>query len=497
MTKNIPVRWSSLLRKSVAFSRGFNCLIVSIVFLVSIKEVTASERPNIIMVVSDDHGIDAMGAYGNPVIKTPHMDRLAAEGVRFTNAYCTSASCAASRSVILTGKYGHATGSYGHVHAFHHFSTFDTEKSLPVLLSEAGYTTARIGKYHVAPESVYRFDTALEADPRSTLEMADACEEVLNSDEPFFLYFCPDDPHRGHPFKPAVWSDANSFGNTPGGYPGEHTVVYDPAEVLVPRFLPDNQQSREEIAQYYQSVSRIDQGLGRLRELVAAAGKTENTIILYLSDNGMAFPGAKTTVYEPGIKLPFIVNDPRAAKKGVVNRAMITWADLTPTVLDFAGVETASDVFHGRSFRSVLEGSDVSGWDEVYAAHNFHEITMYYPMRVVRSGDYKLIWNIAFGLPYPFASDLWAASTWQSVHRVSGENFGNRKVANYLYRPQFELFDLSKDPDELINLASDLGHAAKLQELQDKIKAFQVKTLDPWQIMWANESQVQGTGVNL
>jgi len=438
-----------------------------------------------------------MGAYGNPVIKTPNMDKLAAEGVRFTNAYCTSASCAASRSVILTGLYGHATGSYGHVHAFHHFSTFDTVKSLPVRLNEAGYTTARVGKYHVAPESVYRFDTVIEANPRSTLEMADACDEVLSSEKPFFLYFCPDDPHRGHPFKPATWSDPNPFGNIPGGYPGEEVEIYDPAEVLVPRFLPDNQQSREEIAEYYQSVSRIDQGLGRLQSLLAAAGKAENTIIIYISDNGMAFPGAKTTVYEPGIKLPCIVKDPRTKVAGAVNEAMITWADLTPTVLDLAGIQFDSAAFHGRSFRAVLSGSGSEDWNEIYAAHNFHEITMYYPMRVVRSGDYKLIWNIAFGLPYPFASDLWAASTWQSINRVGGENFGNRKVEDYLNRAEFELFDLSTDPDELVNLAADSSHAEKLQTLKDKIKVFQVETSDPWQIMWENESQVQGTGVNL
>lgn len=471
--------------------------LIASIGLVSFSAAASSDRPNIILIVSDDHGMDAVGAYGNPVIKTPNMDRLAAEGVRFDNAYCTSASCAASRSVILTGLYGHATGSYGHVHAFHHFSTFDTVKSLPVRLNEAGYTTARVGKYHVAPESVYRFDTVLEANPRSTLEMADASEAVLNSEEPFFLYFCPDDPHRGHPFKPAVWSDPNPFGNTPGGYPGERVDTYDPAEVLVPNFLPDNQQSREEIAEYYQSVSRIDQGLGRLQELLTKAGKEDNTIIIYISDNGMAFPGAKTTVYEPGIKLPCIVKDPRAKSQGVVNDAMITWADLTPTLLDYAGVNFDPKTFHGRSFRSVLDGEESSGWDEIYAAHNFHEITMYYPMRVVRSGDYKLIWNIAFGLPYPFASDLWAASTWQSIHRVGNENFGNRKVDEYLNRAEFELFDLSIDPDELANLATDPAHAEKLEDLKDKIKAFQIKTRDPWQIMWANESQVQGSGVNL
>lgn len=473
-------------------------------WLISLVSVTlpvvtsaAEERPNIILFVSDDHGMDAMGAYGNTVIQTPEMDRLAAEGVRFTQAYCTSASCAASRSVILSGMYGHATGSYGHVHNFHHFSTFDDVISLPVMLTEAGYNTARVGKYHVAPEEVYKFDTVLEANPRSTAEMAEASADVIAGDEPFFLYFCPDDPHRGHPFTPENWDDPNSFGNRPEGYPGVTQQKYDPADVLVPNFLPDTKQTREEIAEYYQSVSRIDSGLGRLRELVAAAGKSDNTIIVYISDNGMAFPGAKTTVYEPGIKLPCIVMDPRSGNEGLVNDAMITWADITPTLLELAGVEVAESEFHGKSFRSVLGGEGTEAWSEILASHTFHEITMYYPMRVVRSGDFKLIWNIAHGLPYPFASDLWAASTWQSIHRAGNEYFGPRKVKDYLYRAEFELYDLVSDPDELVNLADMPEQADRLQMLKDKIKAFQIETRDPWQIIWGNQSQLQGTGVDL
>ncbi|MCK4753057.1 MAG: sulfatase-like hydrolase/transferase, partial [Planctomycetes bacterium] len=107
------------------------------------------KKPNIVLYVSDDHGLDALGCYGNPIIKTPNMDSLAAEGVRFTNAFCTSASCSASRSVILSGMYNHANGQYGHQHGYHHFVSFDKVKSLPVLLSEAGYRTARAGKLHV------------------------------------------------------------------------------------------------------------------------------------------------------------------------------------------------------------------------------------------------------------------------------------------------------------------------------------------------------------
>lgn len=461
------------------------------------SSIFAVDQPNIILFVSDDHGLDALGCYGNDVIKTPNMDQLAADGVRFTRAYCTSASCAASRSVILTGLYGHATGSYGHVHDYHHFSTFESVKSLPVMLETNGYTTARIGKYHLAPDSVYRFNSVLKADPRSTVEMADACKETIKSEKPFFLYFCPDDPHRGHPFKPKVWNEPNSFGNRAEGHPGVTATNYTPEQVIVPPFLPDTPECRAELAEYYQSVSRIDQGLGQLLSIIDKAGKSADTVVIYISDNGIAFPGAKTTLYEPGMKLPLIVKDPRTRHRGLVNEAMVTWADLAPTILDMAGADFDAKQFHGRSFAPILGNKSPSDWDEAYAAHNFHELTMYYPIRVVRDGDLKLIWNIAWRLEYPFASDLWASSTWQSIHRNEKPLFGKRKTKDYLFRSEFELYDLSTDPDELVNLSGHKQYAERLDELKAKLKAFQLRTKDPWQIMWDNETSVQGTGVGL
>ena len=467
------------------------------------KEIEASNdkdkknQTNIILFVADDHGLDAIGAYGNPVIKTPNIDKLASEGVKFTNAYCTSASCAASRSVILSGKFGHATGSYGHVHDYHHFSTYSRETSLPVIMKKAGYETARIGKYHVAPEKVYHFNTVLEADPRNTVEMAEACEDVLQSNKPFFLYFCTDDPHRGHPFEPEQWDVPNNFGNKKEGYKGVETITYKPEEVLVPSFLPDTKQTREEIAQYYQSVSRIDQGFGRLMKMLKDTGKDKNTIVIYISDNGMAFPGAKTTVHEPGIKLPCIVKDPTKNIKSVTNEAMISWVDLTPTILDMAKIAYKKEQFHGKSFNTILDKSKVDGWDEIYASHIFHEITMYYPMRVVRNKNHKLIWNIAWRLEYPFASDLWASSTWQSIYKNDIEYFGQKKVKDFLFRPEFELYDLEKDPNELENLAYKKEFESTLEMMKIKMKKFQTKTQDPWMIMWNHDASLQGSGVNL
>ena len=151
-------------------------------------------------------------------------------------------------------------------------------------------------------------------------------------------------------------------------------------------------------------------------QMLKESGKADNTIVIYISDNGMAFPGAKTTLYEPGKKLPCIIKDPFSQLKNTTSDAMISWVDLTPTILDMAQVETKGYSFHGRSFKDVLNAKEPEGWDEIYASHTFHEITMYYPMRVVREKNFKLIRNIAWRLEYPFASDLWAASTWQEVH---------------------------------------------------------------------------------
>ncbi len=444
---------------------------------------------NVVLFVADDHGLDA-GCYGNPVVQTPNLDRLAAEGTRFDSAFCTTSSCSASRSVILSGRYNHATGHYGHEHGYNHFSTYANVQTLPVLLTEAGYRTCRIGKYHVAPETVYHFEQEIKANPRSSVEMAEKCAAFVGQRDarPFFLYFCTTDPHRSgrtvteSPHKP------NAFGNKPEGYPGVKTIRYDPRQVLVPPFLPDTPECRAELAEYYQSVSRMDQGLGRLVQILKDAGVYEETLLIYISDNGIAFPGAKTTVYEPGIRLPCIVRKPHGKRPGQLCHAMITWADLAPTILDFCRVRPKKAAFHGRSFLAALDEESPPGFNEIYASHTFHEVTMYYPMRAVRGRQYKLIWNIAHPLPYPFASDLWAASTWQAA-LAKGRDFvyGRRTIEAYLKRPQFELYDLVGDPDEIHNLAGDAKYAAILGELQANLKSFQQRTRDPWLLKWTYE----------
>ena len=426
-----------------------------------------AQKPNVLLYVADDHGTDDAGCYGNPVIKTPGLDTLASEGTRFTHAFCTTASCSASRSVILTGLHNHATGQYGHEHRYNHFISFSDIKSLPVLLENTGYRTACAGKYHVAPESVYHFQQYIKEGPPVSLAETSKAFITADNNQPFFLYFCTTEPHR--PFL------------------REGSDTFDPKNVIVPSYLPDIPQCRSELAEYYGSVQRADKGLLRLIEILKETGRWDDTLIIYISDNGIAFPGAKTTVYEPGIRLPCVVRNPFAGKKGVATNAMVTWADITPTILDFAQALPEKPNFHGRSFLSVLEKENPQGWDEIYASHTFHEITMYYPMRVVRTRRYKLIWNIAHKLDYPFASDLWASSTWQAVLKSGDKVYGKRSIEAYIHRPRFELYDLQNDPHEIHNLADDTNHSQMLQELKEKLKAFQKRTKDPWILKWSYE----------
>ena len=469
--------------------------------------------------VTDDQSPIA-GCYGSPLIKTPHLDALASEGTRFTRAFATTASCSASRSVILTGLHNHANGQYGHVHDYHKFTTFEScsALSLPNQLRSLGYRTAHIGKLHVAPESVYQFDTYLQpkGGGHNTPLWVDACRPLFaeESEKPFFLCFWTNDPHRSGEEVASDPGDlkANRFGNpAPGAaYPETPEVTYDPSALPVPEFLPDTPECRRELAQYYQSVTRTDRALGALVAALKESGQYERTMILFTADHGMAFPGAKTTVYEAGLKVPFVVKMP-GVKGGLANDAMISHADITPTLVDVAGGydaakrgpknllpvrklgrgENAGPAFgryHGRSWRELLGREHGEDWDEVMASHTFHEIQMYYPMRAIRDRRYKLIWNIAAPLPYPFASDLWAASTWQAQFRKGMDApYGKRTVGSYIQRPAFELYDLAIDPAESRNLADDPAHADRLAAMKDELKRVQGATADPWKIKWRYE----------
>jgi N-sulfoglucosamine sulfohydrolase len=429
---------------------------------------------NVLLLIADDLGRHT-GAYGDKTARTPNLDRIAEEGVRFANAFCTTASCSASRSVILSGLHNHTNGHYGHAHAHHGFSYLPFVNPLPSLLKDAGYRTGVIGKLHVNPVERFRWDLNDQGKDRSVTDMAGRARAFLqaSADQSWYLHMGFGDPHRD---------------NRPGGfanrdYPGVKRTRFDPAKVPVPSFLPDNADTRKELAEYYEASNRLDQGLGMMLDLLRETGQLDKTLIIFISDNGMAFPNAKTGAYDAGVHLPMLVRSPSQTKRGLVNNAMVSWVDLAPTILDWAGAKRPDYELHGRSWLPVLEQENPSGWDEVYISHTFHEVTMYYPMRGVRTRRYKYLRNLFSELQFPFSTDLFASLTWQSL-RKAGETakLGRRPVSRYLHRPAEELYDITADPDEVNNLVESREHQQSLNQLRAQLQQFRERTGDPWLI---------------
>jgi N-sulfoglucosamine sulfohydrolase len=430
----------------------------------------AKRPPNVLLLIADDLGL-FIPSYGDPNAVMPHIEQTAREGVRFTNAFCTTASCSASRSVVLSGLYNHANGQYGHAHAEHHFAFLPEVRPLPRLLKDAGYATGYIAKLHVAPEDRFGWDLADPMGSRDVFRMAQVAKKFIQSagERPWYLHCGFHDPHRA----------GAGFANR--DWPQVTRLRLDPAKLKVPSFLPDNPEVRADLVEYYEACNRFDQGIGLMLDVLREAGQANNTLVLIMSDHGAPFPNGKTNAYDAGLRVPLIVRCPSLGQRGVVNEAMTNWADITPSILEWTGVKRPDYALHGRSWMPILGQSNAAGWDRVYFSHTFHEVIDYYPMRGVRTREYKYIRNLLPRVTYPHATDLWASRTWQSIRQQgAGAKVGKRPVERYLHREPEELYDVRRDPDEVVNLASSPEHSAVLKQLRDDTEQFRRNTGDPW-----------------
>jgi N-sulfoglucosamine sulfohydrolase len=331
---------------------------------------------NILLMIADDLG-RMTGCYGEPAIRTPHIDRLARQGTRFDMAFTSTASCSASRSVIFTGLHTHETGQYGLHHDHHHFMTFADVPTAPAILNAAGWHTGIIGKVHVGPEAVYPWATREESATRDVEWVADRARAYFGarkSDaQPFFLTIGFIDPHRDE--------TRGGFGNEAFG---ASDPVVSPDDVSVPPFLTDLPEVRRELADYYRSVHRLDRGVGLVLDALQAEGLEDDTLVVFLSDNGSPFLNSKTTLFDAGVHLPLILRRP-GQKPGIANPNLVSFTDILPTFLDVAGTSPDPGKRRGRSLLPILEAETLlPGWDRIFGSHTFHEITNYWPTRFLR-----------------------------------------------------------------------------------------------------------------
>lgn len=433
---------------------------------------------NVLLIVADDHGYD-LSCVGTAV-RTPALDRLAGEGTLFTEGYASVSSCSSSRATLYTGLYSHTNGMYGLAHDVHNFSLLEDVKTLPWMLKQHGYATALVGKLHVKPEAQLDYDAWLlpeRAGNRDVAAMGHAAGQWMRAQggKPFFLTMAYSDPHRA--------GDPSQFGNT-RDWPEVSRQRYRPDEVTLPPHLPDLPGVREDLAQYYEAVSRMDSGVDILLRELAASGHADDTLVIYLSDNGRPFPGAKDNLYREGIHLPLIVRAPGASRRGLHNRAMVSWIDITPTILDWAGVAPPAGYRYlplpGRSLLPILEQDNPTGWDEVFATHSFHEIDQYYPTRSLRTRRYSYFLNLQPSLRVPIASDVALSPSWKAITGTPGARLGRRTLDAFEHRPAEELYDLAADPDEVVNLAGEAAHAGTLDALRQQLAHWRTATRDPW-----------------
>lgn len=426
------------------------------------QPVTRQAAPlNVLLITADDLGLQ-VGCYGDPVAKTPHLDRLASRGMRFANAYVTQASCSPSRSSMLTGLYPHQNGQIGL--ANRGYSMQEGMITLPALLKKAGFRTGIIGKLHVSPETAFPFDVERKNTKATqhVRQVADVAGEFFSqpSPKPFFLMVNFFDPHR------TFFSQVDSIPRQP----------YTARTVKPFAFQGiDTPAQRDSIAGFYNGIGRVDEGVHRVLEKLRQSGQEGNTLVIFVGDNGPPFARAKASSYEAGIRVPLLLLWPGKTKPNTISNALISTVDLLPTVLESAGISVPANL-PGRSVSALLAGKKADWRQTLCTEFTAHTNLGYFPQRTIRNARYKLIINLLSDQPNPTLSvdrDIAYAASRNADGEVK------RVFDHFRKPPPEELYDLSADPNEFHNLAGKPAYKAVQDGLRKGLKTWQKATRDP------------------
>lgn len=397
-----------------------------------------SVQPNFVVFIADDAAWNDCGPYGNPMIKTPNINQLAEEGLVFENAFLTTSSCSPSRCSILTGRYPHSTGA-----PELHMPLPADQVLFAGELQKAGYYTVVAGKYHIgAPRS--EFDSIYGGGPSGCENWVRAMEN-RPKEKPFFMWLAAMDPHRAY-------------------QPNTIPVPHNPADVIVPPFLPDADSTRKDLALYYDEISRLDSYMGKVMQVLKEQGVDKNTLIIYMTDNGKPFPRCKTRMYDSGIKTPFIVRWPEKLQKGRT-AAMISSIDIAPTFCELAGVEI-SETFQGISFAPILDDYSAKTREFIVGEHNWHDYQAH--ERAIRNQQFLYIRNAFPELNASPPADAVGSLTYQEmiILEKSGKLDKNQLDCFIAPRSAEELYDVVKDPFQFNNLADDPNYAKELDKMR-------------------------------
>lgn len=422
-----------------------------------------SQRPNIVLLVSHDLGCH-VGPYGWAVSPCPHLNRLAAEAMRFDAHFVTSPGCSQSRSSLVTGRYPHSNGQFGLAHLGWELNR--DEVLLPAVLRDAGYQTVLFGIWHLHEWTLDGFTrlsddvSTQDSSPEGAAEVAapraaDWIRQHASAEQPFYLHVGFWETHR--PFC-GQDADSTSAAGTADAETGE-----------IPGYLPDTPATRRELADLHRSVSLVDAGVGRVLDALEEANLRDNTLVLFTADHGLPFPRAKGTLYDPGLQVAQLIRWPGRVVPDTAEKRLTSNVDVMPTLLEAAGISAPGRV-QGRSFLWMLDGNSpgANGPDAIYAEKTYHE--HYDPIRCLRTPRYKYIRNFAERPQLVMPSDVYNSPTRRSM---------TDDEAIWGPRPPEELYDLQADPHEMRDLALDEEHAAVRSQLCRRLADWMYQTGDP------------------
>ncbi len=438
------------------------CLVIGHWSLVICFAVGA-DTPNLVVFICDDLGSLDTQPYGATDVRTPNVQRLAGEGLKFTQAFVASPSCAPSRGALLTGLLPARNGAEPN-----HSRPREEIKKLPAYLQELGYEVASFGKVaHYGHGPFYHFDVVGGEGGGNYTGVGLAVEFLNNrqSEKPLALFVGTNWPH----------------------VPWPETSDYDPSAIKLPLEQIDTPLMRKWRSRYYTAVTKADDDFGQVLEAVERKLDARNTFVLFTSDHGAQLPFGKWNLYDAGIRVPLIVKGP-GIKSGIVTNAMVSWIDILPTLVDLGGGKPPTDI-DGRSFAGVIRGEKQSHRDEIYATHSGDREFNVYPMRCLRTGRWKYILNLHPEFQYAThinrggeRDGLEYFRSWEEAAKT--DSHARQIVQRYKERPREELYDLAADPHELSNQADKPEQKNRLAELRAKVAA------------WMKDQNDQGTVFN-
>lgn len=413
-------------------------------------------RPNFLIVLADDMTYHDLGAYGSREVHTPNLDRLAEEGLRFRYAFNSSPICAPTRMSLYTGLHPVRNGAWPN-----HSRVYDDVRSMPHYLKDFGYHVALIGKRHYAPKENFPFEflggSHGDTGPTENMDLERISQFFEESAErPWALVMASYQPHKPH-------SRGTAY-------------TYNPDDLDLPPYYVDTDVTRRNLAGYYAEISYLDAQVGTVLEHLRAAGEEEETLVLFLSEQGAPFPYGKWTCYDTGLRSAAIFRWPGIVAANTWSDAIIQYVDVVPTMIELAGGDPSRFDFDGRSFAEVLRGSAVEHRTYAFGLQTsagIYEGPEAYGIRTVRDIRYRLIWNVnsenRFTNLLTERGDMFAS--WVAAAEA-GDPFAKRRVAWYQERPEYELYDLEHDPYALHSVAGNPAYDEVFNRLKDSLESW-------------------------